>query len=306
MLSMSRGAMGGANMTRATDVFIPEEHDVRGAIRARRIAENHFLHELSNDPDEILRSMKSTDPLFTTILRNTASGNNDIFRCRTIAEQREFYRSGREHMDMTETPMFTSIGADWYGFVHGMTTSRIKANGTTVQTEIIGLLPSTPDEDTIAGEIGLSMPIFGKQGDEPGTLPLQRVETLALFQQWFAALQSGDADQVAALYADRIQAALFDSLEGQVAIVRGKEAVREHYSRLFAGCHIVTIELVLRLIDRWYIMAELLWNVSQPGRDETWFRTTDILVPTPENEIVSQLGIGTRRVLVGPPGQKTV
>jgi hypothetical protein len=292
-------------MTRVTDVFTPEEHDVRAAIRARQIAEKHFMHELSNDPDEILRSMKSTDPLFTTILRDTASGNNEIFRCSTIAEQREFYRSGREHMDMTETPMFTSIGADWYGFVHGVTTSRIKANGTTVQSEIIGLLPSTPDEETIAGEIGLSMPMFGKQGDAPAAVPLQRVETLALFQQWFTALRSGDADQVATLYADRIQAALFDPLEGQVAIVRGKDAVRQHYARLFAAYGSPTIDLVLRLIDRWYILAELLWNVREAPRDDFWFRTADIVVPTPENEIVSQLGIGTRRmrVPVSPAGQ---
>jgi ketosteroid isomerase-like protein len=191
--------------------------------------------------------------------------------------------------------MFTSIGADWYGFVHGMTTSRIKANGTTVQAEIIGLLPSTPDEDTIAGEIGLSMPIFGKQGDAPGALPLERVETFALFEQWFAALRSGDADQVSALYADRIQAALFDPLEGQVVIARGKKAIREHFHRQFAAYRAPTIDLVLRLIDRWYIMAELLWKVRESAGDKIWFRTADIVVPTPENEIVSQLGIGTRR-----------
>jgi hypothetical protein len=45
-------------------------------------------------------------------------------------------------------------------------------------------------------------------------------------------------------------------------------------------------------------MAELLWNVRESARDEIWFRTTDIVVPTPENEIVSQLGIGTRRMRV--------
>ena len=65
-------------MTRSTDVFLPDSRDVYGRIRARRVAEQHFEYELSNDPDEILASMKSYDPLFTTILRDTLSGNTTM------------------------------------------------------------------------------------------------------------------------------------------------------------------------------------------------------------------------------------
>ena len=68
-------------MSRATDVFDPEQHGIEAVIRARKVAEQHFDYELSNDPDEILVSMKSFDPMFTTILRDTGRGSNDVFRC---------------------------------------------------------------------------------------------------------------------------------------------------------------------------------------------------------------------------------
>jgi hypothetical protein len=52
--------------------------------------------------------------------------------------------------------------------------------------------------------------------------------------------------------------------------------------------------LVLRLTDRWYVFAELVWEVADHQGNELSFRTADVLVPTPDNEFVSQLGIGTK------------
>src|SRR5262249_43224175 len=118
---------GVIHMARATDVFLPESRDLPGRIRARRVAEAHFDAELSNDADAILVSMKSYNPLFTTILRDAMRGNKAIFRCNTVDEQREFYRSGREHMNMTQVDILTSIGGDWYGFVHGITYTKALA-----------------------------------------------------------------------------------------------------------------------------------------------------------------------------------
>ena len=285
-------------MPKATDVFDPEQHGIEAVIRARKVAEQHFEYELSNDPDEILASMKSFDPMFTTILRDTGRGSNDVFRCDTVDEQREFYRSGREHMDMIETPMFTSIGSDWYAFVHGLTGSRLKATGDMLYSEIIGVLPTSPGEDTIAGEIGLSFPIFGKQGDAPGAVAHERVASFGLLQQWLAAVQQRDADELASLYSDRMQGALFDPVQGAVDTVRGKVGVRDLYGAAFDAYEGLDVELIIRLIDRWYIFAELRWRYDEQG-EAKMFRTADVFVPTPENEVIAQLGIGTRAVVAG-------
>ena len=47
-----------------------EHRDVRLAerVRSREVAEAHFVAEVSNDPDEILTSMKSYDPLVTAVV----------------------------------------------------------------------------------------------------------------------------------------------------------------------------------------------------------------------------------------------
>src|SRR5262249_54104640 len=155
----------------------------------------------------------------------------------------------REHMDMTDTPMFTSIASDWYGFVHGLTESTLKPSGELLYSEIIGVLPTSPGEDRIAGEIGMSFPAFGKQGDAPGEVAHERVATFRLLQKWLSALEQGDAEQFAALYTDDFQGALFDPLQGRVVDVKGASGVRDLYGAAFATYDKLEIDVVVRLID---------------------------------------------------------
>jgi ketosteroid isomerase-like protein len=283
-------------MARPTDVFLPDSRDLQGRLRARRVAEAHFDAELSNDADAILVSMKSYDPLFTTILRDVMRGSKEVFRCNTVEEQREFYRSGREHMDMTQVDILTSIGGDWYGFVHGITHTALKASGDMLLTEIVGLLPITEDEDTIAGEIGMSMPPYGFQGEEPGALPLQRVAMLEVYHRWIHALGSRDAQTVADCYADDAEIAVFDPAQGAVVVRTGRESIGEFYESFFDAFRSVTIERVLQVVDRWFVFTELLWQVTNAEGEVRWFRTGDVLVPSPERRIVTQLGVGTKVV----------
>src|SRR3974390_2820101 len=178
-------------MSRATDIFMPNSRDVYGRLRTRRVAEQHFDAEITNNIDEILQSMKTYNPLFTsTILDPTG---NKIFRCNTVDEQREFYRARREHSNMIKFDVRPSAGGDWYGFVQAISHNQAIATGEVFESEVVGLLPITPDEDTIAGEIGMSMPPYGYQGDVPGALPRQRVALAELLTRWIDALRKSDA-----------------------------------------------------------------------------------------------------------------
>src|SRR5262245_26974845 len=168
-------------------------------IRSRAVAEAHFVAEVSNDPDEILTSMKSYDPLLRSVVGGSEAASMLLVRCETRDEQRAFYAASRAQAHMTDVDLFTSLGGEWYGFVHGLATGSVLATGDSYTAELIGLLPTTPEEDTIAGEVGLSWPLdVGKLGDAPGALAFERVATKRVHDGWLDAFRLGDADGVAA------------------------------------------------------------------------------------------------------------
>jgi hypothetical protein len=140
-------------------------------VRSRAVAEAHFVAEVTNDPDEILESMKSYDPLLTTVVVGADARNMQLVMCGSRDEQRAFYAASRAQAHMVTVDLLTTHGGGWYGFVHGLTKGKVLATGDEFTAELIGLLPTTPDEDTIVGEIGLAWPLdVGKQGDAPGAL----------------------------------------------------------------------------------------------------------------------------------------
>jgi hypothetical protein len=60
-------------------------------IRSKEVAEAHFVAELCNEPDDILKSMKSYDPLLTTIITGGTGNVPRLIRCATIDDQRAFH-----------------------------------------------------------------------------------------------------------------------------------------------------------------------------------------------------------------------
>src|SRR5262249_42948820 len=130
------------------------------AIRSRRVADAHFIFEQTNKPDEILLSMKSYDPLHTAVVVDGQYGEAQLVLNRTVVEQKAFYARGRESSNIVGADIFPSIGTDWYGFVHLIVSGQAIDSDHRVQSDVIGLLPSTADEDTISGEMGWSRPAF--------------------------------------------------------------------------------------------------------------------------------------------------
>ena len=231
---------------------------VEERVRCRAVAEAHFVAELSNDPDVIMTSMKSAAPLFTTIVIGADSDSPRLVHCATPEEQRSFYAAGRAHAHMSRVDLFTSVGGDWYGFVHGIVTSTALADSEVFSTELVGLLPTTPDEDTVAGEVGLGWPLLlGKPGDAPGDVARERVETVRVHDQWLDALRHGDAQRLADLYAPRASVAVRHPVTGAVICLEGRDAVAGFYRELLGEATVTGVDVVLRVVDRWFVFSEV-------------------------------------------------
>jgi hypothetical protein len=260
-------------------------------VRSREVAEAHFVAEVSNNPDEILTSMKSYDPLLTSVVVGSDAASLQLVRCRTRDEQRAFYAASRAQAHMVAVDLFTSIGGEWYGFVHGLATGTVLATGESYTAELIGLLPTTPDEDTIAGEVGLSWPLdIGKQGDAPGALAYERVATMRAHDAWLEALRSGDAGRVAGRYATGARVAMRHPLTGEITGLEGRVAVAAYYRSLFADTAVRAVDVVTRLVDRWFAFTELVVRLSLEDGGEAVAQMADVCVIGRDDTIVVHLG----------------
>jgi hypothetical protein len=260
-------------------------------VRSRQIAEAHFVVELSNDPDEILTSMKSNAPLLTTVVVPGEEGSLRLVRCATPEQQRAFYAASRSQAHMTQVELFTSIGGDWYGFVHGIVTSKVLSTSEQFTAELVGLLPSTSDEDTVAGEIGLGWPLaHGKRGDGLGEVGHERVATMRIHDAWLDALRLGDPQRISALYAPGAQAAFRDPVSGEITCLEGSDAIGGFYVDLFATTKVSSIDVVLRLVDRWFVFTELVARLDHAAGGDVVARLADICVIDADDKILVHLG----------------
>ena len=260
-------------------------------VRSREVAEAHFVAEVSNDPDEILMSMKSYDPILTSVLVGSDAASMQLVRCSTRDDQRAFYVASRAQAHMVDVELFTSIGGEWYGFVHGLATGKVLATGESYTAELIGLLPTTPAEDTIAGEVGLSWPLdVGKLGDAPGALAFERVATKRAHDAWLDAFRSSDADAIVAHYATDARVAMRHPLTGDVTGLEGHEAVADYYRGMLADATVRGADVVTRLIDRWFVFTELVVCLAlNDGRDVV-AQTADVCVIDRDDRVLVHLG----------------
>jgi hypothetical protein len=260
-------------------------------VRSREIAEAHFVAELSNDPDEILKSMKSYEPLLTTVVVSGATGTPNVVRCATPDEQRAFYAASRAQAHMIGVDIFTSIGSDWYGFVHGVVTSEEVATSQRFVSELVGLLPSTADEHTVAGEIGLGWPLgFGKLGDAPGEVALERVATLRAHDAWLNALRVGDPQRIGDLYAEDARVAMRHPVTGEITCIEGREAIVSYYGRLVTHARVCAVDVVLRVVDRWFVFTELAVRLHHDSSGDVTTRLADVCVMGKDDKIRVHLG----------------
>lgn len=261
------------------------------AIRSRRIAEAHFVAEASNDLDVVMGSIVGGDLLATAVVENLPEGPS-LVSCGTAAEQRQHYTHIHSRIRVLDADLFTSIGGGWYGFVHGIVRVELVTTGDVRSTEMLGVMPVSPDEDVILGEIGLSYPSEAKQGDEPGEPALQRVANFRLHEEWIAALRSADVEGLAACYSGDVLAAARQPGDRRLVPLRGRGAVCAHYEELFRGYEVESVDVALRVIDRWYVFTELAWVLRDGHGDRHLYRSANALVIGVDGRILVDLGYG--------------
>jgi len=262
----------------------------RNAVRTRWVAEQHFEYETTNDPDVILLSMKSTDPLVTAVLMPDHTGLR-LIQARTTEEQHAFYTAGRKQSAILDAHVFSSIGADWYGLVTGALTHRLIATGEVLRADFVGLLPVSDFEDTVAGEIGLGR--LSSSAKPPAEAFQARSTVLRLQHARLAALRCCDITALANLYAENAQIVSREYPGAAQVKHIGMSRVAAFYDQTLASMADTQIDVMIQIIEDWYSFVELLWQYKTSDGTVLQFRTADITVVGTDSRISFQLGYGT-------------
>jgi ketosteroid isomerase-like protein len=155
------------------------------------------------------------------------------------------------------------------------------------------LFPVPAGAEGIGGEIGLSWPPVAKRGEETGSPSISRGATIRAFDAWLARARAGDADGLGARYAPGALAAA-RPLDGQApAGLRGRDEIRSFYAGLFRSFGVESVDVLTRVLDRWFLFAELAWVMSDRGGRPLSRRTAHVMVLTEADAIAIDLGYGT-------------
>jgi ketosteroid isomerase-like protein len=273
--------------------------DVAPAVSSQDLAVRHVRSELTNQTDTILATITATEPLLTAVIEQRPGGQQ-LTICSTVAQQRRHYEENRAEIQALDAEIYTSVGSDWYAFLHGNMTVRKLANGELRSNEWVGLFPIPAGAEAIGGEIGLSWPPVAKRGDETGSPSTSRGATIRAFEGWLACGRAGDAEGLAGRYAPDALAAV-RPVDGQApAGLRGRDEIRSVYARLFSSFGVESVDVLTRVVDRWFLFAELAWVMSDRDEHRVTRRTAHVMVMTESDDIAIDLGYGTDLMALTP------
>jgi hypothetical protein len=215
----------------------------------------------------------------------------------------EMYKMIRGHSDVLDAKPMLDVRGEWYDFVEVYARNQVKTTGEIGGNEMVLLLPVTSGAG-ITGELawvkadrtqlGKDVPLADPK--EPLEL---RLHLLDQHDRMLDALRAGDPGALAPLCTKGCQAALRDYVDdtGTLVALDDVDGLRQHYEAFFARYDVTSIEVLERVVQEWYLFAEIRFEVTAKTGDARGnrfaFNTGTILVPGRDDRFIVQIGHGT-------------
>jgi hypothetical protein len=223
----------------------------------------------------------------------------------------EMYRMIRGTSDVLSVDPIIDVRGTWYSFQEDYARSRLKATGEERGIEMILVLPVTTGPG-ITGELAwtkMDRALLGK--DLPLAQPEKtsvemRRHMLTLHDRFLVAFRTGDASALVEGFSRGCQSAIRDYVEdtGTLIGLDDLEGLRTHYQRFFDRFEVHSAEILQRVVQDWYLFAEIRVEVVVRYGDEQGgrlaFHTASLFVPGKEDKFIVHIGHGTD--LAGQPG----
>jgi hypothetical protein len=229
----------------------------------------------------------------------------------TLEEIADWYRLTRGHSNVLGFEPLLEIRGAWYFFSEGISRSYVPSTRSYGETESIVLFPVTSTTG-ITGELAwwrMQRATLGRgepdgQPSSKTDLELRR-ETLAQHDRYLHALRVADLEElIDTLHVDA-QSAVRDYVDdtGTLVGLDGTNGHRTHYERLFDLFEIERVDLLHRVVQEWYMFAELRFTVRpRTGVDaghSVAFHTAEFLITAADGRFIARIGHGTDAAVIG-------
>jgi hypothetical protein len=258
------------------------------------------------DYDKLMTTLRPEGPYGYTIQPTfNADGTVRAPILTTREEIRVAYEEVRGRSDLLSSESLIEVRGAWYTFQEAVSIGRMRADNpekvSSPPTHILGLFPVGAGTG-ITGElvwprVPLALLGRGDTPDESAIDPLQaRRDLLALSDAYLDAYRAGDADALVETMNDDVQSGVRDYVAGTGALaeLRDKEQARAHYAALFEKFEIVSVDLLDRVVQDWYVFFELRVTVQpREGGTPLAFNLAEFYVTGKDSRFFVRIGHGT-------------
>jgi hypothetical protein len=271
------------------------------AVHAAEQAWIHMQAEYAGRVPELMATLTAEGPYAYTIIPEVhADGGIKLPIIVTGEGIRQAYTLIRGASELICSEPLVEIRGTWYTFTEALNRGRLKGSDVTAESETVALFPSSTGKG-ITGELVWVRTPRSKLGRGPRTavadvpeMQLRR-RLLALHDRYVNALRAADIDGLLETMDDSVQAAVRDYVSdtGTLTSLDGKEAHRGYYRSLFNKFDVLSAELLDRVVQEWYVFAELRVTLRQRGGGTVAFHTAEYFVPAHDGRFIARIGHGT-------------
>jgi hypothetical protein len=257
------------------------------------------------DYDALMSTLRDEEPYgYTIVPEINGDGTVRAPIIGTRAEVRAAYEIVRGRSDLLSSESLVEARGLWYVFQESYSVGRLRSNGEVQPgSHILGLFPvgtekgitgelvwpRLPDEFLGRGEVPADWP--------PASEPLQRRRAiLKRHDDYLDAYRAGDVERLVATINSDVQGGVRDYVadHGGLIELRSREETRDHYTALFEKFEILSVDLLDRVIQDWYVFAETRVTARpRAGGDDVAFHLAEFYVTAKDGLFFVRIGHGT-------------
>lgn len=274
------------------------------ALHAAEQTRVHIEAEIAGKIPELMETLVAEGPYAYTIMPEfNPDGTVRAPALTTWDDIREAYEIVRGRSDLLSSEPLVEIRGTWYTFHEAVSTGWVKGTPEPSSgVETLALFPVSTAKGITGELVWPRLPglLLGR-GDAPNDSPTdpreQRRQTLKLHDRYIDAIRTADVDALLDTLNDDVQGAVRDYVNdtGTLIELGGKEAHRAFYGALFDKYEVQSVDLLERVVQDWYVFAELRLNVvSRDDPDSRLaFHIAEFLVLAKDGRFIVRIGHGT-------------
>jgi hypothetical protein len=263
----------------------------------------HVTSEIAGDVGEILKTLAPQGPYGYTVRQQVnPDGTLQVPIQSTLEEIHEEYKFVRGMCDVLTHKPVIDVRGNWYLFQEVVNTGCLKSTPDKVgRNETLVLLPCA-STGGITGEIFWYRVPRNSLGQGPDpvnqiTDPIDiRVDNMERHDRYMAALAAGNVDGMLAEMNASVQLCVRDYVteSGTLTSPGSKETYGPWWRSFFDKYDVQSIDMLERVIQEWYVFAELRLNLRRRDNDKSVaFHTAEFFIPAKDGSFIAQIGHGS-------------